>query len=888
MKRKLFLIITAILAAYPCAALAETVTDDMAHTTAYDEIFSDRVISDEVYSEYDTEVNMQSDIENEVVSVGDEELFGSFEFEEDIYAAYEEAQLHGDEIPWDGMTMAEVTPVDGVYEISNGAQLAWIAERVNAGNGGMCDYTIRLISDIDLGGHMWTPIGHLYAKPFAGTFEGNSHTVSNLNFDASQYTHAGLFGCVIGTVSNVTVKTVDEGIATSRRVNPSNIGDAKTGIGIVAGTVEKRLFDYNTKEYTGCIEDCTAQGAITVNNTFGETFYTGGITGANSDAILVNNTNYANVSVTSSSTDADSAVVGGITGFNSGELYGAQYVGAELNEEAGGFIPPSITVVSSSPCVGAVTGENTGSINGVDGCADISITKTDTRLANNYINAGGIAGRSSGKIEFSQVFAFSAEINRANEGSYANIGGIAGEVSGSGIISDCSFKRGIEANAPIQRNIGGIAGNVSGINAMITDCTSDGSICVSGAEDYICTGGIAGVSYGIIDSCKPNMSIDIDTAVSASAGSVVGVSFNSVNDCTSAAYIELETSSELAPVYGGGIIGEAHGRVLRCSYNGSLSVTGALSCAGGIIGHTSISSNDMYDEDEITAIVVEKCSVGDNARISCPNVSGGIIGYAEGTNVTAADFSGTLEGSAGSGGIAGNALGLNAENCRIAGTNTSASNAGAVYSYNGGTNTLNKLYISTVLSGDAKSAVTASGSAAVSNVYLNTETSGCDAAEGITAVTNETAADRQTFAALDFGNIWAMIDNAPALQYTSYSNAVNNVGVIDELRMRFNINLENPQAGQRIYVALYDENDRFCGTVSAVCEESDINATNTRADMSLTYRYDYWTFTDPTDPSTWAPAEHLPVKAKAFTWDSETGMKSLSSVDEKILDYHFE
>ena len=70
------------------------------------------------------------------------------------------------------------------------------------------------MNDIDLSGSDWTPIGNVTDYPtvtFKGTFDGNYHIISNLTAsdDAAGYAAAGLFGSILGTVKNVTLKNVD-------------------------------------------------------------------------------------------------------------------------------------------------------------------------------------------------------------------------------------------------------------------------------------------------------------------------------------------------------------------------------------------------------------------------------------------------------------------------------------------------------------------------------------------------------------------------------------------------------------------------------------------------------------------------------------------------------
>lgn len=100
---------------------------------------------------------------------------------------------------WDGKTATEPkTGENGVYLIGTGAELAWFAQKVN---GGSTKISGILTADIDLAGYEWTPIGTA-SKQFAGTFDGQNHTVDNLSINYSSTTpiplYRGLFGWVSG------------------------------------------------------------------------------------------------------------------------------------------------------------------------------------------------------------------------------------------------------------------------------------------------------------------------------------------------------------------------------------------------------------------------------------------------------------------------------------------------------------------------------------------------------------------------------------------------------------------------------------------------------------------------------------------------------------------
>lgn len=110
---------------------------------------------------------------------------------------------------WDGETVTAITPRDDVYEVYNGAQLAWIAQQVNTGTN-FSGKTFTMMKDIYLDGKDWTPIGDVMGSHyFAGTFDGQENTIYNLScsvYGDGSYETAGLFGAITGNVKNVNIK----------------------------------------------------------------------------------------------------------------------------------------------------------------------------------------------------------------------------------------------------------------------------------------------------------------------------------------------------------------------------------------------------------------------------------------------------------------------------------------------------------------------------------------------------------------------------------------------------------------------------------------------------------------------------------------------------------
>lgn len=118
---------------------------------------------------------------------------------------------------WDGTTKTAPTQdKSGVYLIDTAAKLAWFADAVN---GGQKAINGKLTANINLNGKTWTAIGTSSNK-FAGTLDGDSHTVSGL---------AGTGGLVYYLSANGTVKSLCVDCAIDGTSNVGGIADKSEG-----------------------------------------------------------------------------------------------------------------------------------------------------------------------------------------------------------------------------------------------------------------------------------------------------------------------------------------------------------------------------------------------------------------------------------------------------------------------------------------------------------------------------------------------------------------------------------------------------------------------------------------------------------------------------------
>ena len=128
----------------------------------------------------------------------------------------EPSQITAENYSTYGFTADNYSAFVGYYAISTAEELYGFAAKVNSGSTSIkgvltADIVVNdsvLNADGSLKGtptYSWTPIGNNSYK-YAGTFDGNGHTVSGLYFNNTNTQYVGLFGYVYG--SSATVKNV--------------------------------------------------------------------------------------------------------------------------------------------------------------------------------------------------------------------------------------------------------------------------------------------------------------------------------------------------------------------------------------------------------------------------------------------------------------------------------------------------------------------------------------------------------------------------------------------------------------------------------------------------------------------------------------------------------
>jgi tRNA threonylcarbamoyladenosine modification (KEOPS) complex Pcc1 subunit len=160
--------------------------------------------------------------------------------------------LAADGTTWDGNAY-EFTEELGTeadpYIIDTAGKLAYLAARVNAGDGVYTGSYYSLTEDLDLSGYDWEPIGNgsFVGATFQGYFDGNGHKITGMNVDITSGSFAGLFGATSGaTIKNLSVfgnvKVVNSSAGWA--ISGGIVGSAENGSKIIncchSGTVEAR------------------------------------------------------------------------------------------------------------------------------------------------------------------------------------------------------------------------------------------------------------------------------------------------------------------------------------------------------------------------------------------------------------------------------------------------------------------------------------------------------------------------------------------------------------------------------------------------------------------------------------------------------------------------
>mgnify|MGYP000839844899 FL=1 len=196
---------------------------------------------------------------------------------------------------WNGTTKTAPKTENGVYQIGTAAELAWFADAVN---NGQTTISGKLTANINLNGKPWTAIG-TESNKFAGTLDGDSHTVSGL-------VTTGLVG-----------ELAEGGVVENLRVNCAIVSTSSLLGGVANSSA-------------GTIRNCMVSGSITFSSVgYNGASAIGGIAGRNTgNGVISGCVSRAVVKdAYDNSTYGTSAPLGGIAGYAYGVVENCYFTG---------------------------------------------------------------------------------------------------------------------------------------------------------------------------------------------------------------------------------------------------------------------------------------------------------------------------------------------------------------------------------------------------------------------------------------------------------------------------------------------------------------------------------------------------------------------------------
>jgi hypothetical protein len=210
----------------------------------------------------------------------------------------------------------------------------------------------------------------------------------------------------------------------------------------------------------------------------------------------------------------------------------------------------------------------------------------------------------------------STNINHA--GLFGYIDGLSAEVKNLGLIDPNV----VAATEAYSSSVGSLIGHLE--NGVITGCyVQDGRISGSG---HNITGGLVGVSYGIITNCRVTCAVFGTGYVGGMVGS--GSWSSSITNCHAICTVSGTNSV-------GGLLGSSGGAITSCSSSGHVSGNDRI---GGLLGGNSGEVAYCYSSADVLSSGSEAGGlVGDNTgtitnsyaagNTSGNNIAGGLVGY---------------------------------------------------------------------------------------------------------------------------------------------------------------------------------------------------------------------------------------------------------------------
>lgn len=494
---------------------------------------------------------------------------------------------------WDGTAVA-FTQGRGTKEepwlIENAEQLAYLAQQVNNGT----DYErehFLLVSDLDLGGKEWTPIG-TDGNPFWGGFDGGGHTITGMTITGKEASYVGLFGeCHNFTTASSYIKSVT--------VKGANIS-GKSFVGAIAGVGAN-------------ISDC-----YSIENTICARRQVGGVCGS-----LIGNISgcYNSSSVSGIST------AGGIMGTASYE----GNVGNGVVQYC--YNIGAVTVSQQDSYVGGITGASANRYN-ISNCLNCG------KITGNGKNVGGIVGSTdSSYMNFIGNCYYNSDLNNAGVGEGENdkvIPLTTSQLCGAlpkGLDPTIWKEGSVDTSTAVATGTGSRFGTAAGTYINLRKVAEIGETKTASVPvyNYVTTNGDDWDIYTLITTAEEFAAIGQDRDETKwSANYVLG------NDIDVSG-VELRSIGNPGTPYTGKFSGDGH-------------TIGHVNMAGdclGLFGGIGNINGQIAESGKVMLLAA-------NGVIASNNEAGGICGYPLNGEIYGCSFIGTVKGYT-AGGICSNA-----------------------------------------------------------------------------------------------------------------------------------------------------------------------------------------------------------------------------------------
>ncbi len=309
-----------------------------------------------------------------------------------------------------GSVWADLTQVNGVYQIGTAQDLAAFASLVNQNNTTYTSANAVLTADIDMSTlASWTAIGDWntggVSSAYKGHFDGQGHTITNFTFTSNK-NYFGIFGVIstgalienFSISGQMTLKHSTGGVVGYARDATPTISNIHSHLNITSNkdAIKPGGILGTSVNGTIIIENCTYSGTI---NAGGHTGNIGGIVGYvnNNSAAILNVTNCLFDGVIQNGTGTGEC--GGIIGFNNSgtvTIKNCLSIGTVTSGVAGQFFgilkAGNSTYVGNNYYVGAVAQTGSGQAKGT---APVKVNEADARFASGefcYLLNGSISG----------------------------------------------------------------------------------------------------------------------------------------------------------------------------------------------------------------------------------------------------------------------------------------------------------------------------------------------------------------------------------------------------------------------------------------------------------------------------------------------------------------